>query len=65
MGFPGGISDKEHSCQTGDAISIPGLERLLGVGRKGNLICSLSWEIPQTVELGGLQSMGSQRVGHI
>ena len=42
MGFPGSISDKEHSCKTGDAISIPGLERLLGVGRKGNLIRILS-----------------------
>ena len=24
----------------------------------------LAWEIPQTEETGGLQSMGSQRVGH-
>ena len=24
----------------------------------------LAWEIPWTQELGGLQSMGSQRVGH-
>ena len=24
----------------------------------------LSWKIPWTEELGGLQSMGSQRVGH-
>ena len=24
----------------------------------------LAWEIPQTEEPGGLQSMGSQRVGH-
>jgi len=24
----------------------------------------LAWEIPWTEELGGLQSMGSQRVGH-
>ena len=24
----------------------------------------LAWEIPWAVELGGLQSMGSQRVGH-
>ena len=27
--------------------------------------CSiLAWRIPRTEELGGLQSMGSQRVGH-
>ena len=25
---------------------------------------SLTWKIPWTEELGGLQSMGSQRVGH-
>ena len=25
---------------------------------------SLAWKIPWTEELGGLQSMGSQRVGH-
>ena len=24
----------------------------------------LAWRIPQTEELGGIQSMGSQRVGH-
>ena len=24
----------------------------------------LAWKIPRTEELGGLQSMGSQRVGH-
>ena len=26
--------------------------------------CILAWRIPQTGEPGGLQSMGSQRVGH-
>ena len=26
--------------------------------------CILAWEIPWTEELGGLQSMGSQIVGH-
>ena len=25
---------------------------------------SLAWEMPRTEKLGGLQSMGSQRVGH-
>ena len=25
---------------------------------------NLAWRIPRTEELGGLQSMGSQRVGH-
>ena len=36
MGFPGGISDKEPTCQIGDAILIPGLGRLPGVGRNRN-----------------------------
>ena len=26
--------------------------------------CTLAWKIPWTEETGGLQSMGSQRVGH-
>ena len=36
MGFPGGISNKEPTCQIGDAILIPGLGRLPGVGRNRN-----------------------------
>ena len=42
MGFPGGISDKEPSCQTGDAILIPGLGRLPGVERNSNPL-QYSW----------------------
>jgi len=40
--------------------SIPGLGRSPGVG----ISRILAWEIPWTEEPGGLQFMGSQRVGH-
>ena len=43
--------------------SITGLERSLGEGN-GNLLSILAWRIPLTEELGGLQSIGLQRVGH-
>ena len=47
----------------GDAGLIPGLGRSPGEGN-GNPSNMLAWEIPWTKEPGGLQSMGSQRVGH-
>ena len=46
-----------------DTGSIPGPERSPG-GGNGNLLCILAWRIPWTEEPGGLQSMGSPRVGH-
>ena len=45
-----------------DAVSIPGLGRSPGGGH-GNPLQYLAWKIPWTGELGGLQSMGSQRIG--
>ena len=42
---------------------IPGLERSPGGGH-GNHSSILAWRIPWTEEPDGLQSMGSQRVGH-
>ena len=42
---------------------IPGLGRSPGGGH-GNPPSTLAWRIPWTEEPGGLQSMGSQRVGH-
>ena len=47
----------------GDMGSVPGLGRSL---REEMAIHSsiLVWRIPRTEEPGGLQSMGSQRVGH-
>ena len=46
-------------CNAGDAGSIPGLGRSPGEGNATHS-CILTWEIPQTVEPGSLQSMGSQ-----
>ena len=61
-GFPGGSDGKESSCNTGDPGLIPGSGRFL---EKETVTRSsiLAWEIPWTVEPGGLQFMGSQRVG--
>ena len=42
---------------------IPGLGRSPGEGN-GNPLQYSAWRIPWTEELGGLQSTGSQRVGH-
>ena len=64
--FPGGTVVKNlptNAVDTGDTGSIPGLGRS---PREGNATHSsiLAWRIPWTAEPGGLQSMGSQRVGH-
>ena len=64
MGFPGGSDGKESACNAKDLDSIPGLG-----GKsleKGKAIHSsiVAWRIPWMEEPGGLQSMGSQRVGH-
>ena len=55
-GFPCGSEGKVSACNVGDLGSIPGSGRSPGEGH-GNL---LQW----TEEVGGLQSMRSQRVGH-
>ena len=46
-----------------DTGSVPGSGRAPGEGH-GKLLHILAWRIPWTVEPGGLQSLGSQRVGH-
>ena len=63
MGFPGGSDGKESSCNVGDLGSIPGLGRFPDKGMPTHF-STLAWIIPWTEEPGGLQSMGSQRVGH-
>ena len=63
MGFPGGSDGKESTCNVGDLGSIPGLGRSPG-GRNGNPLQYSSGESPWTEELGELQSMGLQTVGH-
>ena len=52
-----------NAGDTRDAGSIPGLGKSL---EKEMATCSsiLAWEILWTQEPGGLQSMGSKRVGH-
>ena len=63
MGFPGGSVVKNPLANTGDVGSALGWEEPL---EKEMAIHSniLAWEIPWTEEPGGLQSMGSQRVGY-
>ena len=63
MGFPGSSDGKESACNTGDLGSIPGLGRSPGEGMVTHS-CILAWRIPWAEEPGGLQSVGSQRVGH-
>ena len=64
-GLPWWLSSKESACNngnTGDVGSIPGLERSgEGVSTHSSI---LAWRIPRTEELGRLQSMKLQRVGH-
>ena len=66
MGFTGGSVVKNLPASGGDAGdlgSIPESGRSPGVGND-NHSSILAWEIPLTEEPGGLQPMGSQRVGH-
>ena len=57
-----GSEGKASACNTGDLGSIPGLERSPGEGN-GNPLQYSCLENPME-ELGRLQSMRSQRVGH-
>ena len=66
MSFPGGLVVKNLPANAGDIRelgSIPGLGRYPGE-ENGNPLSILAWRIPWTEEAGGLQSMGSHRVGH-
>ena len=62
-GFPGGSDGEESACNEGDPALIPGLGRPLEKAMT-TLFSILAWKIPWTEEPGGLQSMGSPRVGH-
>ena len=55
----GSSAGKESACTAGDLGSIPGLGR-----SPGSIPVFLPGEFPWTEVSGGLQSMGSQRVGH-
>ena len=58
------LKKKELACNAGDLGSIPlGREETLEKGMSTHSSI-LAWRIPWTEELGGLQSMGLQRVRH-
>ena len=62
MGFSSGSDGKESACKAGDPIQSLGWEDPLEkeMATHSNLACKIPW----TEEPGGLQSTGSQRVGH-
>ena len=62
-GCPGGSDGKESFCNAGDlGWSLnPEDPWEKGMASHSNI---LAWKIPRTEEPGGLQSMGSQTVGH-
>ena len=64
--FPGGAVRKNPPANVGDARDmglIPGSGRSSGE-ENGNCSNILARKIPYTEEPDGLQSMGSQRIGH-
>ena len=58
-----GSDDRESACEVGDLDSILGWEDPLEKGMATHSSI-LACESPWTEKLGGLQSMGSQRVRH-
>ena len=62
QGFPGGSEGKESASQETRVRSLSWEDPLEeGMATHSSI---LGWRIPWTEEPGGLQSMGSQRVGH-
>ena len=59
---PGGSDGKESAHNVGDQSSIPGSGSPLEM-EMATHSSILAWKISWTEEPGGLQSMGSQRVG--
>ena len=62
-GLPRWLSGEESACNSGETVRSLGLEDPL----KEEMATHSSipaWRIPWTEEPGGLQSVGSQRVGH-
>ena len=64
LGFPLGSVVKESPCNEGDLCSISGMGRYAQRDMM-SLSSILAWGISWTVEARRLQSIGSQRVGHI
>ena len=63
IGFRGSSAGKQSSCSAEDLGLIPGLEDPLEEGMATHSSI-LAWRIPRAEEPGGLQSLGSHRVGH-
>ena len=66
-GFPGGTSGKEDTCQCRDLRDvglIPGWGKIPWKRTWLTHSRILAWRTSCTEEPGGLQSIGSQRVGH-
>ena len=62
MGFRGGLDSKESACEKKkDLDLITGWERFSGLGNGNPLQYSC---LENSMDRGGLQSMGLQRVGH-
>ena len=57
------LSDKEPTCNAGDVALISGSGNLLEeeMATHSSIV---AWRIPWIEDSGGLQSMGSQRIGH-
>ena len=64
MGFPGGSVGKKSACNAADLGSVPELGRPPWRREWLPTPVLLPGESPWTEKPGGLQSMGSQRVGH-
>ena len=58
MGFPCGSAGKESTCNAGDLVSVPGLER--SPGEKERLSTPVLWP----GEFRGLYSPCGRKVGH-
>ena len=61
--LPWWLSGKESTYNAGDTGSIPGSGRSLEE-EMATHSSILAWEMPSTEEPGGLQSKGSQSIGH-
>ena len=61
LGFPGGTSGKESTCQCRRCKRLRFNPWVLEMATHSSI---LAWKIPWTEQSGGLQSMGSQKVRH-
>ena len=64
LGFPSGSDSKESTCTAGDLCFDSWVRKIPWRRAWQPTLVFLPGEFPRTVEPGGLQSMGSQRVGH-